>query len=264
MAIGGPPARGGLLGTFRRVSLSELQLSTKTDDAPTSALNSPVPEQSARLIAIGDVHGCAAAVDSLLLQIKPTANDRLVMLGDYVDRGPNSRGVIERLIELRDQCHLVTLMGNHEEMMLRVLKGEAPANWWLRYGGVETLDSYDFTGDLAAVPPEHVAFVEACEPYYATDDFFFVHANYVAGELLADQPAEALRWQSLAEHFPEPHHSGRIAIVGHTSQKSGEVLNAGHLRCLDTYCYGGGWLTAMEVRTQQVWQAKADGTLREE
>lgn len=230
--------------------------------AQPQPLDSTPSEQPTRLIAIGDVHGCAKALDALLEAINPVAADQLVMLGDYVDRGPDSRGVINRLLELRSRCQLVTLMGNHEEMMLQVLKGDAPANWWLRYGGVETLDSYGFSGDLAVVLPEHVQFIEECETYFMTKDFFFVHANYVAGERLANQPAEALRWQSLAEHFPEPHQSGRTAIVGHTAQKSGKVLDAGHLRCLDTYCYGGGWLTAMEVQTGQVWQATADGEIR--
>lgn len=74
-----------------------------------------------RTIAIGDVHGCAAALRALLEQIKPQSTDTIVMLGDCVDRGPDSRGVIETLLELRGRCELVPILGNHEEMMLNFL-----------------------------------------------------------------------------------------------------------------------------------------------
>ena len=215
-----------------------------------------------RLIAIGDVHGCLAALEAVVGELAPRPEDELVLLGDYVDRGPDSRGVIDYILGLRDRCQLVTLLGNHEEMMLNVLQKKDSPHWWLKYGGVETLDSYDFTGDMSVVPAEHVAFLEACDQYHATDDFLFFHANYVADETPENQPAEALRWQSLGEHLPEPHQSGRTAIVGHTSQKSGEILDAGHLRCIDTYCYGGGWLTAMEVRSGDVWQVDRAGRPR--
>ena len=215
-----------------------------------------------RLIAIGDIHGCAEALRAVVDLIEPRHEDRLVFLGDYVDRGLDSRGVIDQLIALRDRCQVVTLFGNHEEMMLRVLEGKAPATWWLRYGGAETLDSYGFFGDLSVVPEEHIDFLRDCLPYFVTADYLFVHANYVADEPMANQPDEALRWQSLDEHFPARHASGRTAIVGHTSQKSGEVFDAGHLRCIDTYCVGGGWLTAMDVASGALWQVDQDGEPR--
>ncbi|MEM8865724.1 MAG: metallophosphoesterase family protein [Planctomycetota bacterium] len=216
-----------------------------------------------RLLAIGDVHGCRAALATLVETLRLEANDTLVMLGDYVDRGPESRQVIDLLLSLRERCQLVTLLGNHEEMMHQVLDGGLPVYAWRRCGGAQTLASYDYAGDYSVVPAEHRSFLADCVPHYETDAYFFVHANYVATEPLSDQPAEALRWQSLSQHLPGPHVSGRIAIVGHSSQKSGEVLDAGHLRCLDTYCHGGGWLTAMDVRTGEIWQADRDGQLRD-
>lgn len=215
-----------------------------------------------RTIAIGDIHGCLAALDALLGEINPGPEDVLVTLGDYVDRGPDSRGVLERLLELRGRTALVTLLGNHEEMMLRVLSGEAPATWWLRYGGAETLDSYGFDGDLSVVPEAHTALLESCKDWHETEGCFFVHANYVADEPLDHQPAEALRWLSLLEKFPDRHTSGKTAVLGHTAQKHGEVLDAGYLKCIDTYCHGGGWLTALEPSTGRVWQADRAGRLR--
>lgn len=215
-----------------------------------------------RLIAIGDIHGCAAALDALLGAIDLGEGDRLVTLGDYVDRGPDSRGVVDRLLGLEAQGRLISILGNHEEMMLGALRGTYPRQAWLQYGGIQTLDSYGFVGDTSVIPGEHLAFFDRCLDYHEADDFFFTHANYVADEPLASQPAEALRWQSLGEHFPEQHISGKRAIVGHTAQRGGEVLDTPQLWCLDTYCHGGGWLTACDVASGDMWQASADGTLR--
>lgn len=215
-----------------------------------------------RLIAIGDVHGCSAALRALLEAIDLGEGDRVVTLGDYVDRGPDSRGVLDTLLELDASGHLVPLYGNHEEMMLGALRGSYPRPWWLQHGGVATLDSYGFVGDLSVIPQEHLDLLDRCLPYYETDDFIFTHANYVADEPMDRQPAEALRWQSLLEHFPAEHLSGKPVIVGHTAQKRGEVLDAGYLVCLDTYCHGGGWLTARDVVSGETWQASSDGVLR--
>ncbi len=79
---------------------------------------------------------------------------------------------------------------------------------------------------------------------------------------MQDQPDEMLRWESLRETTPGPHDSGKTAILGHTAQQGGEVLDLGHLKWIDTFCYGGGWLTAMDVMTEEVWQADRDGKLR--
>lgn len=216
-----------------------------------------------RLIAIGDIHGCNKALAALLKAIELGPDDRVVTLGDYVDRGPDSRGVIDTLIELSESDRLVPLLGNHEEMMLGALRGSYPREFWLRYGGVQTLDSYGFVGDTSVIPDEHLAFLDACRPYFETETAFFTHANYVADEPLERQPAEALRWQGLLEHFPAQHASGKLAVVGHTAQKTGDLLDVGYLWCLDTYCHGGGWLTARDVESGQVWQASASGEVRD-
>ena len=89
-----------------------------------------------RTIAIGDIHGCSQALRALLETICPTESDTLVTLGDHVDRGPDSRGVVCQLLELQKFCRLVPLMGNHEIMMLSVLNGELDSFIWQRYGGI--------------------------------------------------------------------------------------------------------------------------------
>ena len=87
-----------------------------------------------RTIAIGDIHGCSAALDALLEAIRPRPEDCIVTLGDYINRGPDSRGVIERLIELKDRCRLVPLLGNHDQMLLDVRSGTVPDRLAPRHG----------------------------------------------------------------------------------------------------------------------------------
>lgn len=217
---------------------------------------------SGRLIAIGDIHGCAAALDALLNAIEPLPDDCIVTLGDYVDRGQDTKGVIDRLLELQRYCQLKPLMGNHEEMMLDVVRDGAPPFRWLQFGGVETLESYGFCGDLSVIPEPHLNFFNQLLPFYEADDVFFVHANYQPHLPLNRQPSHVLRWQKLTEVVPAPHTSGKLAVVGHTHDRAGEIFAVPHLVCLDTYCYGGGWLTAMEFPSRRTWQADPSGRLR--
>ena len=217
----------------------------------------------ARVIAIGDIHGCARAFETLLEVIKPTGEDLVVPLGDYVDRGPDSRGVIDRLLELERQTSVRPLLGNHEEMMLDVLEGREAADFWLRYGGVQTLDSYGFAGDYSAIPNSHIDFLHRCLDYYETDEHFFVHANYHHQVPLAETDSELLRWRSLADSMPGEHHNGKVAVVGHTPDQFGEIMDVGFLKCIDTFCYGGMWLTAMDVLTGEFWQANENGIVRD-
>jgi serine/threonine protein phosphatase 1 len=216
---------------------------------------------SGRLIAIGDIHGCKAALEAIWQAIQPEPNDTVVTLGDYVDRGPDTKGVIDCLINYASQCKLVTLQGNHEEMMLNVVKHKQPPYRWLQYGGVDTLDSYGFVGDLKVIPQSHLDFLDSMVDYYESDGHIFVHANYDPALPMDQQSIHHLRWLKLTEVTPRPHNSGKRMILGHTHDRDGQILDLGHLVCIDTYCYGGGWLTAMDVKTGQVWQADSQGQL---
>ena len=154
------------------------------------------------------------------------------------------------------------VQGNHEEMMLDVVQQRTPPQEWLRHGGVSTLDSYGFVGDLNVVSARHIEFLSNALPFYETDSHFFTHGNYDPKLALADQDPRVLKWLSLIESTPGPHQSGKKAIVGHTPDKSGEIFDIGHLMCIDTYCYGGAWLTAVDVLSGKVWQANEEGQLR--
>ena len=217
-----------------------------------------------RLIAIGDIHGCRVALENLLEVVDPQPNDIIVTLGDYVDRGPDSRGVIDTLIEWGGKTRIVGLLGNHEEMMLEVVRNGGSHHEWLKHGGVDTLDSYGFDGDLDFLPTNHLSFFDSLGDYFELDNFFFTHAAYDPEIALEDQPVELLRWYHLTQGLPAQHQNGKTAIVGHTANKEGRVMDFGHLICLDTYCYGGGWLTAMDLTTRQTWQANQNGEVRDE
>jgi serine/threonine protein phosphatase 1 len=216
-----------------------------------------------RTIAIGDIHGCALALNAVLGAICPTSADLIVTLGDYVDRGPDSQGVLDRLIRLRRECTLVPILGNHDEMLLQARRGCHPTTW-MGVGGLATLASYGAGSDPdpAIIPAEHIVFLESCVGFYETETHIFLHASYLPHLPMNEQPSLALYWESLRDCIPEPHRSGKTVIAGHTSQRSGEILDLGHLICIDTCCYGGGWLTALDVTSRQVWQADRQGRMR--
>jgi serine/threonine protein phosphatase 1 len=247
-----------------RPALPLLQTSLRSKiEFPRKSLNegdNPVP---ARVIAIGDIHGCAAALRKLIDVIQPQPEDTLIPLGDCVDRGPDSRGAIEQLLQLREKCHLVPLLGNHEEMMLNYIDRKTQPDNWLEVGGMATVESYRGPdGRFAPVPAEHIDYIRSWRDCYEIESHFFAHGNYEPDRPLALQHWPTMRWQSLKFGIPGPHQSGKIAVLGHTSLKDGEVLDLGYLICIDTYCWGGGWLTALDVLTGEKWQVNRDGRMR--
>jgi serine/threonine protein phosphatase 1 len=215
-----------------------------------------------RVIAIGDVHGCATALRALVKLIDLRANDTLVMLGDCVDRGPDSRQVIDYVLELKESCELIPLLGNHEEMMLNYVDGKPQPDDWLEVGGAATMQSYGSTLNPLEIPPEHIDYIRTWGDYFETPSHFFAHGNYEADRPLRTQHWQTTRWQSLKFGIPGPHVSGKTAVLGHTSQKSGEVLDLGHLICIDTFCWGGKWLTALDSTNGHLWQVDLDGRER--
>jgi serine/threonine protein phosphatase 1 len=136
--------------------------------------------------------------------------------------------------------------------------------YWLHYGGAQTLQSYGDDATLADVPAEHWKFIEQCHLLHETDRHFFVHASYDPNRPLSAQPTDLLIWMSLRDQIPTAHVSGKTAIVGHTPQKGGDVLDLGYLKCLDTGCVYGGYLTAMDLHSGELWQFDKNGERRKE
>jgi serine/threonine protein phosphatase 1 len=212
-----------------------------------------------RTLAIGDIHGCSVAFDTLLQQVAPQPDDLLITLGDYVDRGPDSRGVLDRLCRLRRHHRLVALRGNHDQMMVEVRNGWLPESEWRLCGGGTTLLSY---GSLDDVPDAHWQFLQQhCVNYHETDRHFFVHATVEPDLPLAAQAEWLLLWEKLSD--PRPHVSGKVMVCGHTRQPSGLPLNLGHTICIDTWVYGPGWLTCLEIESGRIWQANQRGEQRQ-
>lgn len=218
------------------------------------------PLSSMRTFAIGDIHGCLTAFEKLLSIVPFTQEDTLVALGDYVDRGPDSCGVIERLLSLRHEVQLIPLRGNHEVMMLMAHESEAVIQDWCTSGGDATIASY-MGMKFPKIPETHWDFLEGTLPYYESPTHIFVHATVDPALPMAEQPDHMLYWERF---WNSGHHiSGKSFICGHTPQRNGEPRDFGHGVCIDTFTYGGQWLTCLEPATGHYWQANQKRETRE-
>ena len=214
-----------------------------------------------RHLAIGDIHGCATALDTLLEYVAPATEDVVVTLGDYIDRGPDSRRVIDCLMSLAGRCNHVALRGNHEIMMLDAMASESWLRPWLGHGGKATLESYG--GAFENIPDDHLDFLKnRLQPMYENKTHFFVHANARPDIALDQQPDAALYWQKFGD--PGPHLSGKTMVCGHTEQRSGLPVSNDHAVCIDTKAYASdGWLTCLDIELGRIWQANESGAIRD-
>ncbi len=212
-------------------------------------------------LAIGDIHGCHTALCTMLDLVQATPRDTIITLGDYVDRGPNSRAVIDTLLELKKtHPNFIHLMGNHEIQMIRALEAPHHKERFLSgiCGGQGTLDNYG--GDFSGIPSEHWDFIKSAGLYHQTEDHIFVHAGIEAKLPVDQQDQETYYYQRF--HQARPHQSGKTVVCGHTIQ--GDLPNnEGYAICLDTCAYGGGWLTALDTDTGRCWQTNERGQSRE-
>lgn len=218
-----------------------------------------------RHLAIGDIHGCFNALTTLTEFVGFRADDTIITLGDYVDRGPDTCAVLDWLIHYDKTHTLIPLRGNHEIMMLEAREQDDCFRDWMACGGEETLRSYSpfdgVAGKLVDVSDGHWQFLRhRLVDSYETATHFFVHANAHADIPIEDQPAFLLYWQPFGD--PDRHESGKIMVCGHTSQKSGLPLANGNAICIDTWAYGGGWLTCLHVESGTFWQANENGETR--
>lgn len=212
--------------------------------------------------AIGDVHGCHKALKTLFKAHDFQPDDLIVCLGDYVDRGPDSRRVIKYLLKKSAKHRMVFLQGNHELMMLSARQDEGKLKEWLHFGGDAVLKSYGIrpNSDWAdQLPQKHWDFISNARSYYEYEDFIFVHAGLAPGIPLGQQVRHDLFWKKYFE--PDAYVPGKIVICGHTARKDGKVADFGHTVCIDTYAYGGQWLTCLNVETGDFKQANQKGKL---
>jgi serine/threonine protein phosphatase 1 len=216
-------------------------------------------QPSGRLLAIGDIHGCDVALDALLDHARVTARDTVVVLGDLIDRGPGTKQVIDRLMEIAAHCRLIVVKGNHEEMLLDGIEDVDVREDWLAFGGFATLHSYGL--EVEEVPKEHLDFLRGSVDYFATESAVLIHANLEPGVALEKQSAEWLRWVKLSKH-EQPLPSGRRVVCGHTPQKTGLPWVGDGWVCIDTLAYGGLFLTCLDLTNDLVYQARQSGESR--
>ena len=216
-------------------------------------------------IAIADIHGCLEPLQALIEQIPP--DEELVFLGDYVDRGPDSAGVVRFLVDLAKTRRCVFLMGNHEAMLADAMARDDALPQWLFNGGEATLISYGIDADdWCARPaaqrnlPGFADFLARLRLYHEDADAIYVHAGIdVDVPAMEDQKRAVLLW--VRERFTKAagRWGGKPVVFGHTSTESlGAARGAVYLRPpligIDTGCVYGGNLTAFDTRTQRVWQ----------
>lgn len=222
-----------------------------------------------RVYAIGDIHGSADLLDQMLAAITQdceTLTDgraRLVFLGDYIDRGPDSPGVLDRLIALKASgVPSIYLKGNHEDELLGFLDNPSDHVHWLEWGGEETLENYgvragaardvvDIAADLrAAIPPAHVNFLNALEIRHEVGDYLFVHAGIKPGVPIDEQTDYDQMWIRGEFHRTEPEQRpDKVIIHGHQSAK--KVVDKGWRVCVDTGAVWNGTLTAIVLEGTQ-------------
>ena len=214
-----------------------------------------------RLYAIGDIHGALDCLDRLIGKIEKDAGGlsdaQLIFLGDYVDRGPDSKGVIDRLIELKNNHpDVIFLKGNHEAVMLDFLSDPEEALEWLEWGGDQTLRSYGVSGALTkaggdlsaalneALPKTHRDFLDSLDLTYAAGDYLFVHAGVRPGVAIEDQEESDLLWIRKRFHDAAANERPDCTIVhGHHPTKRPD--DAGWRIGVDTGACWSGVLTAV-------------------
>ncbi|MBI3002212.1 MAG: serine/threonine protein phosphatase [candidate division NC10 bacterium] len=205
---------------------------------------------SGAVYVIGDIHGCLTPLLRLLDKVAPGAADELVFIGDYIDRGPQSREVVELVRGLPGR--ITFLVGNHEKMLLDYLEGTQQSLYLLN-GGEETLRSY---GDPPVIPEAHLTFFKSLRPYYDTPDFLFVHAGIRPLVPLARQTLDDLVWIR-HEFFQFIGRFEKPVIFGHTPMR--EVLMREDRIGIDTGCVYGGKLTCLRLPDRKVIQVRGLG-----
>ena len=242
-------------------------------------------------IAIGDIHGHLCALEDLLAKVLPTLSrtDVLVFLGDYIDKGPDVRGCVDRIISVREEapCPVVALLGNHEQYMLRTWK-DPTAHSWIWIGGFETIASYSAQAAACiqaefeaagprivmetvrvgyevffdALPATHLAFFTGLKSYHETDDVICVHAGVdPRGGPMHLQDPEALIWGT--KSFPNDYRGERSVVYGHWENSADDEAGWPWPRVLNNRTFGidtisQGVLTAMRFPDGKIFQSRKE------
>lgn len=215
-----------------------------------------------KIFVIGDIHGCYEAFVELLNKIHPAPqSDTLIFLGDYVDRGPNSKDVIAKLVQLQKKFpKMIALKGNHEVVFLNYLSGN-DIEFYLAIGGTQTLASYgiadpfDEESRKRMIPPEHLNFLHTLLPYWEDDEYIYVHAGLKPGTHLSQQPPDWLYWANGGRFANQAYDFGKRVIFGHTAGDS--LIITPEKIGIDTGAVYGGRLTCLILPDMEVVSVKS-------
>jgi serine/threonine protein phosphatase 1 len=212
-----------------------------------------------KFITIGDIHGCSETLEALIEQLEPFYDRTFIFLGDYIDRGPDSKRVVNFLLDFQQEVDSIFLRGNHEQMMLDAIdKGEM--HLWLMNGGNTTVDSYEGNGRRFKLSKQHEDFYRATKFYYDTPEYFFVHAGLSPSKTIAEalndeEEVKEFLWNrshlnSIEKNWEKP------VVFGHTPRPN--PTNEPKMIGIDTGCVydrvGYGKLTAVTLPEKEFIQ----------
>lgn len=220
-----------------------------------------------RMLAISDIHGEFEMFEELLQTAQyDLGNDQLILLGDYVDRGPQSREVLKRVMELKQQGAIV-LRGNHDEMMLAAAADKAGARErWARNGAIPTLLSYDSAIQGMEIPAgvdfwEHIDFIGKLDYYHETEEYIFVHAGVQSGTPVQETDPYTLIW--IREEFYEAYTGNKTVVFGHTpafvlrgTENHDVFFGDNRIIGIDGGAAYGGQLNCLELPSKRVYCVK--------
>ena len=213
-----------------------------------------------RTFVIGDIHGSFTSLKLMEQFIGFRETDTIILLGDYVDRGPNSKGVLDWCIDAKERFNVVALMGNHELLMHEAKDDIESYFGWVMNGGQDTLRS--FGCKLNELPQKYWDFIYNCELYYETEDYIFVHGGLEENKSLEEQVPDSACWIRFRDL--KPHISGKTIICGHTPTDNKEPEVKPFAICLDTHVFNrNGYLTCLELETGDYWQTSESGKGRQ-
>lgn len=211
-----------------------------------------------QLVAIGDIHGCSQSLKALWDKLEPFSDASFIFIGDYIDRGPDSKGVVDFLLKAQNERNCIFLRGNHEQMLLDSFESKRDYNWLLN-GGDTTLESYGVDG-ADQIPDDHLEFYINTKLYYQTDDYFFVHAGVpphqpISKSIESEENHDFFLWgRDHIDSFETPWE--KTVIFGHTPRPY--PIQKKNMIGIDTGCVyeklGYGKLTAVLLPEQQFIQ----------
>lgn len=214
-----------------------------------------------KTFVFGDIHGCRKQFAELMDKINPDpVRDTLVFLGDYIDRGPDSKGVVDELKSLRLTFKkMIALKGNHEDAFLNYLAGRE-REFFLTIGGRQTLKSYGVVDqqqaiDKTCIPTDHLDFFNNLLPYWEDDKYIYVHAGLQPGVHLSQQSSHWLLWSDGNQMLEQDYDFGKCVVFGHTVQN--DPLIRPNRIAVDSGAVFGGRLTCVVLPDEEVVSVKS-------